>query len=142
MGGIAGKDLVAAVTNAGGMGTYGSALDVANKDPDELLAEIKEISRMCNGKPFGVDILVHGSDGGVMKQLIDIFADGGAKCFISGKGFPRPQVIDMFHERGMLVASIAGKVGHAVKAVEAGVDFVVVQASAPWKPTLAPTPRS
>jgi len=47
--------------------------------PDELLAEIKRISQLCNGKPFGVDILVHGAEGGVMKQLIDAFADGGAK---------------------------------------------------------------
>jgi len=127
MGGIASKDLVAAVTNAGGMGTFGSALDVKNKGPEELLKEIKEISRMCNGKPFGVDILVHGSDGGVMKQLIDIFATGGAKAFISGKGFPRPEVIKMFHDRNMVVASIAGKLSHAVQAVEAGVDFIIVQ---------------
>ena len=35
-------------------------------------------SRLCGGRPFGVDILVHGSDGGVMKQLIDIFAEGKA----------------------------------------------------------------
>ena len=127
MGGIAGPELVAAVTNAGGMGTFGSAIDVANKGPDELLAEVKKISEMCGGKPFGVDILVHGSEGGVMRQLIDAFADGGAKAFVSGKGFPRPDVIKAFHERGMVVASIAGKVAHAVKAVEAGVDFVIVQ---------------
>jgi len=31
MGGIAGAELVAAVTNAGGFGVFGSALDVANK---------------------------------------------------------------------------------------------------------------
>jgi enoyl-[acyl-carrier protein] reductase II len=127
MGGIAGKELVAAVSSAGGLGTWGSALDVKNKGPDELLAEVKEISRLCGGRPFGVDILVHGSDGGVMKQLIDIFADGGAKLFVSGKGYPRASTIKLFHDRGMLVASIAGKTSHAVKAVEAGVDFVIVQ---------------
>ena len=37
MGGIAGPELVAAVSRAGGLGTFGSALDVANKGPDELL---------------------------------------------------------------------------------------------------------
>ena len=129
MGGIAGKELVAAVTNAGGFGVFGSALDVANPGPEELLEEIKSISRMCNGKPFGVDILVHGASGGVMKVLVDAFADGGATAFISGKGFPRPQVIEAFHARNMKVGSIAGKLSHAVRAVEAGVDFVICQAT-------------
>ena len=127
MGGIASKELVAAVTNAGGIGTYGSAVDVKNMAPEELLSELLEIKRMCGGKPFAVDILVHGSDGGVMRQLIDIFAEGGAKVFVSGKGYPRKDVIDAFHARGMLVGSIAGKVKHAVGAVNAGVDFVVAQ---------------
>ena len=27
---------------------------VANKGPEELLAQIKYISKLCNGKPFGV----------------------------------------------------------------------------------------
>lgn len=127
MGGIAGMDLVAAVSNAGGFGTWGSAIDITKGGPDEVRAQVQEISRRCHGRPFGVDILVHGSEGGVLKSLIDAFADGGAKAFISGKGFPRKEVIDMFHERGMLVASIAGKLSHAVNAVDAGVDFVIVQ---------------
>mmetsp|Transcript_2629 Transcript_2629/g.2991 ORF Transcript_2629/g.2991 Transcript_2629/m.2991 type:complete len:327 (+) Transcript_2629:3-983(+) len=127
MGGIASKELVAAISNAGGFGTWGSAIDVANKGPEEILAEVQDMKRMCNGKPFGVDILVHGGDGGVMKQLVNAFAEGGSKAFISGKGYPRPQVIEAFHEKGMLVASIAGKVSHAIKAVDAGVDFVIVQ---------------
>lgn len=127
MGGIANKDLVAAVSNAGGFGTWGSAIDVKNKGPDELLDEIKNIQTMCNGNSFGVDILVHGAEGGVMKKLIEIFAKGGAKVFVSGKGFPRKDVIETFHSYGMLVASIAGKVSHAIKAVKTGVDFVIVQ---------------
>ena len=27
---------------------------VANKGPEEILEQIKEISKMCKGKPFGV----------------------------------------------------------------------------------------
>jgi len=129
MGKIAGPELVAAVTNAGGFGVFGSAIDVANKGPDELLEHIQSISRKCGGRPFGVDILVHGAGGGVMKQLIDAFAAGGAKLFVSGKGVPRREVIDQFHAKGMLVASIAGKVSHATRAAELGVDFVIVQGS-------------
>jgi NAD(P)H-dependent flavin oxidoreductase YrpB (nitropropane dioxygenase family) len=36
MGGIASKELVAAVSNAGGFGTWGCATAVANKDVDGL----------------------------------------------------------------------------------------------------------
>jgi enoyl-[acyl-carrier protein] reductase II len=51
----------------------------------------------------------------------------GAKAFISGRGFPRKDVIEKFHAKGMVVGMIAGKVKHAVEAVAGGVDFVVVQ---------------
>jgi enoyl-[acyl-carrier protein] reductase II len=127
MGGIAGKELVAAVANAGGFGTWGSATAVANMDPEELRAELRDIRERCNGRPFGVDLLVSGAEGGVMKQLVDMFADEGVKAFISGKGFPRKDVIDRFHARGVLVGSIAGRVKHAVAAVAGGVDFVIAQ---------------
>jgi enoyl-[acyl-carrier protein] reductase II len=127
MGGIASKELVAAVTNAGGFGTWGCAIDLTRKGPEEIMEEVRDISRMCGGKPFGVDILVHGADGGVMEVLVNAFADGGAKAFISGKGFPQSDTIKLFHKRGMVVGSIAGKLSHAVRAVAAGVDFVVVQ---------------
>jgi len=129
MGGISGKDLVAAVSKAGGYGVWGSAVSVKDSSPEKLAEELREIRDMCEGKPFGVDLLVHGSDGGVMKELIDVFADSGATAFISGRGFPRKAVVDAFHSRGILVGSVAGKVKHAVGAVEAGVDFVIAQGS-------------
>jgi len=129
MGGIAGVELTVAVTNAGGFGTWGSSIDITHSGPDEIKAQVADISRRCHGRPFGVDTLVHGSDGSVMTALIDAFAEGGAKAYISGKGFPNKDVIDAFHTRGMLVGSIAGKVSHATKAVDAGVDFVIVQGS-------------
>lgn len=127
MGGIAGKDMTAAVSRAGGFGTFGSALDVANKGPAELTEELLSIKAACEGKPFGVDILIHGANGGVMSQLIDVFAKGGATAFISGKGNPSPKVVSQFHDKGMKVASICGKLSHARQACEAGVDFVIVQ---------------
>jgi len=129
MGGIAGMELTAAVSNAGGFGTWGSSIDITKNGPEEIEEQVREISRMCNGRPFGVDTLVHGSDGGVMLPLIDAFAKGGARAYISGKGFPRRDVIEAFHARSMLVGSIAGKISHALKAVEAGIDFVIVQGS-------------
>ena len=86
MGGISGKELVAAVSNAGGYGVWGSAVSVKDSSPEMWRKELEEIRDMCNGKPFGVDLLVYGADGGVMKELIDVFAESGASCFISGRG--------------------------------------------------------
>lgn len=129
MGGISGKELVAAVSNAGGYGVWGSAVSVKDSDPEKLREELAEIRRLCNGKPFGVDLLVYGAEGGVMKELIQVFAESGATAFISGRGFPRKQVVDAFHAQGMLVGSVAGKVEHASRAVDAGVDFVIAQGS-------------
>jgi enoyl-[acyl-carrier protein] reductase II len=127
MGGIAHSDLVAAVSGAGGFGTLGSAVMVRS-GPDELRNELAEVREKCKGKPFGVDILVPGSgEGGVMNQIADIIIESGAKAFISGLGFPRPEIIEKFHKGGVLVGTVSGRVKHAQRAVKAGVDFVVAQ---------------
>ncbi len=52
-GGVAGADLVAAVSNAGGLGVLGAA----GFPPDRLGEEIRKIQDLTD-KPFGVDILV------------------------------------------------------------------------------------
>lgn len=46
--------------------------------------------------------------------------------FVAGLGVPR-DAIDLCHERGVLVASMCGKVRHAVAATEAGCDLVIAQ---------------
>ena len=127
MGGIAGKELVGAVGRAGGFATFGAAVSVSNDGPEELRAQLREIRALCGGAPYGVDLLVHGAEGGVMPQLIKVFAEEGARAFISGRGFPRRDVIDKFHAAGMVVGAIAGKVSHATRAAAEGVDFVIVQ---------------
>lgn len=81
---------------------------------------------MCHGRPFGVDLLVHGHDGSVMGDLLDVFAEY-ATAFISGRGHPSESVIQAMHDRKLLVGSVAGKREHAESAVRAGVDFVIVQ---------------
>ena len=48
------RDVVAAVTNAGGMGVMGG---VAFR-PDQLEQELCWIDEHVNGKPYGVDIIV------------------------------------------------------------------------------------
>jgi NAD(P)H-dependent flavin oxidoreductase YrpB (nitropropane dioxygenase family) len=48
------RDVVAAVSRAGGMGVFGAV----NLPPDRLKEELDWIDRHCGGKPYGVDLIV------------------------------------------------------------------------------------
>ena len=48
------RDVVAAVSRAGGMGVFGAV----NLPPDRLREELTWIDAHCGGKPYGVDLIV------------------------------------------------------------------------------------
>lgn len=48
------RDVVAAVSNAGGMGVFGAAM----MSPEELEAELSWIDAHVDGRPYGVDLIV------------------------------------------------------------------------------------
>ena len=119
MGGISYSDLVAAVSEAGGIGTFGAA----PMRPGQLDAEIERVKQLTS-KPFGVDLLT-----AVPSQLerdVQSVIDGGARIFVAGLGVPR-EIIDVLHRNNILVGSMCGKVRHAQDAVASGCDFVVAQ---------------
>src|SRR5436305_9631032 len=80
--------------------------------------------RKLTDKPFGVDLLAALPE----RMLSDAkkVVEGGASLFVAGLGVPR-DVIAVLHDGNVLVASMCGKVRHAVAAVEAGCDFVIAQ---------------
>jgi enoyl-[acyl-carrier protein] reductase II len=119
MGGVSYHRLVAAVSNAGGYGCMGAS----TMGPDRLREEIAK-TRELTDKPFGVDLLT--AVPGQLEAGIQAIIDGGASAFVAGLGVPR-EVIDELHRNNILVGSMAGKVRHAVAAVETGCDFVVAQ---------------
>lgn len=118
MGGVSYHRLVAAVSEAGGFGCLGASTMTLDRMVDEIAA-----TRKLTSKPFGVDLLTAaGLDDAQVRAIID----GGSRVFVAGLGVPR-DVIDAFHDANVLVASMCGKVRHAVAAVEAGCDLVVAQ---------------
>ena len=119
MGGVSYHRLVAAVSEAGGIGTLGAA----TMTPDRLVAEMEEV-RAATAKPFGVDLLqaLPGQVEGGVAALIA----GGASLFVAGLGVPR-DAVDELHRAGIVVASMCGKVRHAVSAVASGCDIVIAQ---------------
>jgi enoyl-[acyl-carrier protein] reductase II len=119
MGGVSYHRLVAAVSEAGGIGTLGAS----TMRPDELVEEMTGVRAMTS-KPFGVDLLT--ALPGQVESGISSVIDGGARIFVAGLGVPR-EVIDLLHSSNVLVGSMCGKVRHAIGAVASGCDFVVAQ---------------
>jgi enoyl-[acyl-carrier protein] reductase II len=119
MGGVSYHRLVAAVSEAGGIGTLGAS----TMGTDELRDEMAAV-RAATAKPFGVDLLT--AMPGQVEAGIQAVLEGGARIFVAGLGVPR-DVIDLLHSKNVLVGSMCGKVRHAVSAVASGVDFVVAQ---------------
>ena len=119
MGGVSYHRLVAAVSEAGGIGTLGASTMRAEELPVEMAA-VRELT----AKPFGVDLLT--ALPGQVERGIQSVIDGGARIFVAGLGVPR-EVIDLLHSKNILVGSMCGKVRHAISAAASGVDFVVAQ---------------
>ena len=119
MGGVSYHRLVAAVSEAGGIGTFGAS----TMRDGELAREIADLRRLT-ARPFGVDLLTALPDH--MEAGVRDVVAGGARIFVAGLGVPR-EVIDHLHRHGVLVGSMCGKVRHAVAAVATGCDFVVAQ---------------
>lgn len=119
MGGVSYHRLVAAVSDAGGFGCLGASTMAS----EEMVDEIRAV-RARTTKPFGVDLLTALPD----RLMTDVEAliREGASVFVAGLGVPR-DAIELCHEHGVLVASMCGKVRHAVAAVAAGCDLVVAQ---------------
>ncbi|MBM3828044.1 MAG: nitronate monooxygenase [Actinobacteria bacterium] len=119
MGGVSYSQLVAAVSEAGGIGTFGAA----PMRPGQLDEEIAAVHRLTS-KPFGVDLLA--AIPGQLEKDVESIIKGGARIFVAGLGVPR-EIIDVLHENNILVGSMCGKVRHAQAALASGCDFVVAQ---------------
>ncbi len=119
MGGVSYSALVAAVSQAGGFGCMGAS----TMSSERMIAEMAAV-RAATSKPFGVDLLT--AVAGSIDQNIEHIITGGASVFVAGLGVPR-SAVDLLHDNNVLVGSMAGKVRHAVAAVESGCDFVVAQ---------------
>lgn len=119
MGGVSYSDLVAAVSEAGGIGTLGAS----TMDNATLVDEMKKVRALTN-KPFGVDLLTALPN--AVEENIKSVIDGGARIYVAGLGVPR-EVVDALHAKNILVGSMCGKVRHAEAAVATGCDFVVAQ---------------
>jgi enoyl-[acyl-carrier protein] reductase II len=119
MGGVSYHRLVAAVSAAGGFGCLGAS----TMSSSEMVDEIRAV-RAATDAPFGVDLLTALPDR--LMGDVEALIREGASVFVAGLGVPR-DAIELCHERGVLVASMCGKVRHALDAADAGCDLVIAQ---------------
>jgi NAD(P)H-dependent flavin oxidoreductase YrpB (nitropropane dioxygenase family) len=115
-------ELVAAVSNAGGLGILAST---TFETKEELRAEIRKTKTLTN-KPFGVNLNLFP----MMRQRsveedIDIFVDEGVEVVESSGASPEPYVLRL-KEAGIKIINKVPAVRFARKAESAGVDAVAI----------------
>jgi enoyl-[acyl-carrier protein] reductase II len=119
MGGVSMAPLVAAVSNAGGLGVMGAAA----LSPDALRTEIRR-TRELTRKRFAVDLLAPIPE--MIEPYLPVLFDEGVEIFVAGLAVPEKYVAEM-KRRGMIIVVMTGKVQHAVHAERAGADVVAAQ---------------
>lgn len=167
------RDVVAAVTNAGGLGVLGCAY----MTPEKLSEELRWIDDHVNGKPYGIDLLMPSKyqsleskrltvadlpekqteflrkwcdEAGVPPlpedlreeliqaeldkmfftpeqagELLEVALNHPIKLVVNALGAPDKEMVDDLHSRGIKVGSLIGKLGHAQRQIDAGVDMIV-----------------
>ncbi len=118
---VAFEELVAAVSNAGGLGTLALPNYRTLDDLDQALATLDS----ATDRPFGVNIHVSGRF--PWSQQLELCLDRGVRCFITSLGAPAP-VIDRVHARGGLVFAEVVSLEQAVRAEGSGADGLIAVA--------------
>lgn len=120
MGYIARSPLAAAVSNAGGMGI----IETSSGQLDAIRDEIRKM-RDLTDKPFGVNIaqnLVRDP------SIVDFVVDNGVRFVTTSAGDPN-RFTSRLKEAGLTVFHVVPSLRAAQKAVDAGVDGLVVEGS-------------
>src|SRR5579875_3137292 len=106
MGGVSMAPLVAAVSNAGGLGVIGAA----NLAPEELRAEIRRV-RALTDRPFGVDLLAPLPQ--MLLPHLPVLYDEGVPVFVAGLAVPEAEAAgaDVVAAQGTEAGGHTGEIG-------------------------------
>ncbi|MBW1817485.1 MAG: nitronate monooxygenase [Deltaproteobacteria bacterium] len=111
-------DLVAAVSEAGGLGLLGAA----GMTIEEIENELEKVARQTK-KPFGVNIPLLRPDA---DEMIEASIRGGATAISTSAGNPK-KYTRKIKDQGCRVLHVAANVSFARKSEDAGVDAVVAE---------------
>lgn len=118
MGWVAGARLVAATSNAGGLGILASATMTL----EELATAVTKVKATTN-RPFGINMRADAGDAG---DRVDLLIREGVKV-ASFALAPKPELIAKLKEAGVVVIPSVGAAKHAKKVAGWGADAVIVQ---------------
>jgi len=129
---VSGADLVAAVSNAGGLGTLGpnSGAEEITSDieltGERMRNQIKKVRRLSQA-PFAVNVIVGvGEDMKYSKKIVDVIIEEAVPVAIVSVG--RPDIYtDALKAAGIKVLHAISTARHGQKAEAAGVDAVICE---------------
>jgi len=118
MGWIARAQLASAVSNAGGLGI----IETSSGELDNIKAEVARMRELTD-QPFGMNValsFVRGSN------IIDFVIEQGIRFVTTSSGSPRV-CTEAFQQAGIKVFHVVPTLEMALKAIDAGVDGLVVE---------------
>lgn len=168
------RDVVAAVSRAGGLGVFGAL----HFSPEQLEEELRWIEAHVEGRPYGIDLVMPEKfvrDQGrheyspedlwkmipeghvqfaeslcdrygvpplneaadvrdtsalawseqVARRQLDVALRFSPALLVNALGVPPRDVVERVHAQGIKVGALAGRVRHALKQKEAGVDLII-----------------
>jgi nitronate monooxygenase len=128
MGGVAGPDLAAAVTNAGGLGVLGASVT------PERIGELSSRTRELTDGPFGANLIIADLEDPSLTDDDRQFIDDQFRAVLSSEASllvlfwgPVEDFVEQAHEGGVKVVPQVGSVEEAERAAEAGADAVIAQ---------------
>src|SRR5919198_3613040 len=113
------RNLVSAISNAGGFGVIASG----SMSPGLLSAEIYETKKLTR-RPFGVNLITLHPQ---LLDLIDVCADHRIGHVVLAGGLPGAAAVSRIKQSGARVFCFAPALGFARKLVRMGVDAIVIE---------------
>jgi|TARA_B110000503_G_scaffold79205_1_gene121674 enoyl-[acyl-carrier protein] reductase II len=118
MGWIARAQLASAVSNAGGLGI----IETSSGEFDNIKAEVAKMRELTD-KPFGMNVALSYVKG---TNVIDFVIEQGIKLVTTSSGSPKV-CTKAFQEAGIKVFHVVPTLDMALKAIDCGVDGLVVE---------------
>lgn len=115
---VAKAGLVAAVSNAGGLGGLASGQDT----PEQVREEIRKVKELTD-KPFAVNLMFLNKK---VPEIVDVVIEEGVKIVTTGAGTPK-LYMPKLKEAGIKVMPVIPNVKIAKKMEELGVDAVIAE---------------
>ena len=117
---VSDKYLVAAVSNAGGLGIFAPGDDSARGGAEWLREQIQSIRKLTD-KPFGVNLPIRSP---IIADMVNVLCEEKVKVATTGGGNPAPYIAQM-KEAGIIVAPVVPDAKTTLKMQQAGADMVI-----------------